>query len=285
MTGLVAASALSLRSTHPPVSRSATIPVEDQSDADVLDARVQAWRTRPLLRRIYHGFFADMLSHCALTPGRMGPARYGRVVEIGGGSGNFREFFPAAIVTDFVPTRHVHLAADAMRLPFAAGSIDNLVMQDVLHHLPHPLRFLSEAQRVLRPGGRCVMTEPYISPVSRLGFALTHPEPVRMRVPLVGTGPHDDPPGFTETGPWASNQAIPTLLFRRDLSRVLARLPDMTLVCRRLHSMLVYPLSGGFSGPQLIPTWLVNPALALEAFLQPLAPLLAFRMTVVLERT
>ena len=104
-----------------------------------------------------------MLAQCTPRPASPGgpPGAYGRLIEIGGGSGNFGEFYPPAICTDLLPTRHVQLALDAQRLPFANDSIDNLIMQDVLHHLPYPLRFLAEAQRVLRPGGRLVMTERY----------------------------------------------------------------------------------------------------------------------------
>jgi len=49
--------------------------------------------------------------------------------------------------------------------------------------------------------------------------------------------------------------------------------------------MLVYPLSGGFSGPQLLPTALAPATFKVEKLLQPLAPLLAFRLLVVLEKT
>ncbi|MCL2640206.1 MAG: class I SAM-dependent methyltransferase, partial [Phycisphaerales bacterium] len=141
----------------------------------MLDVRAEVWRKRPLLREIYHRYFAEMCEHL----GGGGDT----ILELGGGSGNFKEYFQThhagkgtLIASDVVATPHCDLVADAMALPFADGSLDNIVMMDVLHHVPFPLRFFTEAQRVLRPGGRIVMMEPYISPASRLVFKLAHPE-------------------------------------------------------------------------------------------------------------
>ncbi len=48
--------------------------------------------------------------------------------------------------------------------------------------------------------------------------------------------------------------------------------------------MLAYPLSGGFTGRPLVPAGLGLRLRRLEPLLTPLAPLLAFRCLVVLER-
>ena len=43
--------------------------------------------------------------------------------------------------------------ADALKLPFGKESFDGVLMFDLLEHLENPLKSLSEAYRVLRPGG------------------------------------------------------------------------------------------------------------------------------------
>lgn len=58
--------------------------------------------------------------------------------------------------------------ADCRHLPFPDGSRDILIVQGGLHHLeilPDDLeQTLSEVQRVLRPGGRFVLVEPWSTP-------------------------------------------------------------------------------------------------------------------------
>ena len=53
------------------------------------------------------------------------------------------------------------LSADIMSpLPLESGKFDHVTMLAVLEHLTEPARVLSEAYRILRPGGTLVMTWP-----------------------------------------------------------------------------------------------------------------------------
>jgi ubiquinone/menaquinone biosynthesis C-methylase UbiE len=65
--------------------------------------------------------------------------------------------------------------ADCRQLPFADCSKDILIVQGGLHHLsvlPEDLdQVLSEARRVLRQSGRCVVVEPWLTPFLRFVHA------------------------------------------------------------------------------------------------------------------
>ena len=58
-----------------------------------------------------------------------------------------------------LPLERVHddLMPDG-RLPYADGSVDAVVLPQVLEHMPDPERVLDEALRVLRPGGHAVVS-------------------------------------------------------------------------------------------------------------------------------
>jgi SAM-dependent methyltransferase len=70
---------------------------------------------------------------------------------------------------------HVHVG-DCRSLPFATASRDILVVQGGLHHLPRIPedleQTLSEAARVLRPRGRFIAVEPWLTPFLRFVHAV-----------------------------------------------------------------------------------------------------------------
>ena len=49
---------------------------------------------------------------------------------------------------------------DAIRLPFAAESLDGVLCTNSFHHYPEPRACLAEMRRVLKPGGRLVLVDP-----------------------------------------------------------------------------------------------------------------------------
>jgi SAM-dependent methyltransferase len=58
--------------------------------------------------------------------------------------------------------------ADAAALPFRTGSIDAVLLLDVLEHLAEPATAVAEARRVLRAGGALVVSVPRRGPLSGL---------------------------------------------------------------------------------------------------------------------
>ena len=236
----------------------------------LIAAHRKRWRSKPGLRAVYGDFHRLMAA-------RRVP---GRTLEIGGGAGHGKGFLGDAISTDILCAPWLDAVCNAQSLPFGEASFDNIVMLDVLHHLARPAAFLAEAARVLRPGGRLVMLEPAITPLSWLVYGFLHHEPVVM-----GADPLADDAAAGPRDPFDSNQAIPTLMFGRHRRRFEAAFPELAIVELRRLSLFAYPLSGGFKAWSLIPGAAVGPVLRLEAMLEPLlGPLMAFRQLAVLER-
>lgn len=233
----------------------------------------RAWEEKPALRAVYEDLYRRIAASCA--PGRS--------LEIGGGVGNFKAFAPSAIATDIQAAPWLDAVCDAHRLPFDGGSLGNIVLFDVLHHLARPRLFFAEALRTLKAGGRVVMVEPGLSLASYPFYTWLHEEPV-----VLGA----DPLTEGEAGrrdPYDANQAIPSLLFGplfgRHRGAFAAAFPQFAVRERRLLSLFAYPLSGGFKPWSLMPAAAVPAMLKLEAALAPvLGPLLAFRLFVVLEK-
>lgn len=58
----------------------------------------------------------------------------------------------------------VDVVADAHRIPFADNSFSGVICEVVLEHVPNPTQIISEAWRVLRPGGRVFFIVPFLFP-------------------------------------------------------------------------------------------------------------------------
>lgn len=244
--------------------------VSEPHSTDLLTTYRHVWQNKPILRQIYEGDYNEIVSQ--LVPGP--------TLEIGGGSGNLKNYHPDIVTIDIQQVPWLDVVADAHHLPFSVGSFDNLVMFDVLHHLESPWLFLKEATRVLRPGGRLIAMEPAITPVSKIFYTFFHPEPVHMDV---------DPLAARELSPnrnpWDSNQAIPTLLFRVAPRELEDALPQLKLTHVNYHALFAYPLSGGFRKWSLVPQGVIAPLLRFEKTLMPLlGPLMAFRLLAVMQR-
>ena len=231
------------------------------------------WEKKPGLRAIYADYHRRLLA--SLPSGEP-------LLEIGGGSGNLGEASSDIISVDLLASPWVDVACDAHHLPFSAGAFGGIAMLDVLHHLAQPAAFFDEAARVLRPGGRLVMIEPGITPLSWPFYHFLHQEPVDMSV-----DPLADQPAEVAEDPFLSNQAIPTLLFRRKRYRLqfASRHPELQVRDVQTFSLFAYPLSGGFKRWSLLPKRIAGPLLKGEAALSPLlGPVLGFRLSVILER-
>jgi SAM-dependent methyltransferase len=238
---------------------------------DQLERHEQAWRRRGLLRRVYRGWYVQIALRLADVPGP--------TVELGSGLGRLREAVPGAVLTDVEPTPYADAVLDAEALPYEDGSVANLIMLDVFHHLARPAEFLAQAERVLIPGGRVILVEPYCSRLSTFAYRHFHHEDLDLSVD--GLAEHDNLAG----SPWMANLALPTLVFFRQAGRLAARFPHLQVRERRLFEFVAYMLSGGFSRRPLAPGGAYRLLAALERLLEPLGPLAAFRCIVVLERS
>jgi glycosyltransferase involved in cell wall biosynthesis/SAM-dependent methyltransferase len=237
---------------------------------DLLRQHERAWNERPLLRSLYREWFDALARRMSRAPGLS--------VELGSGIARFREAVPDLLTTDVEPTPWSDRVADATELPFADGEVANLVLIEVFHHVPRPSRFLDEATRVLVPGGRVLVLDPYCSLVSTRLYGRYHHERTDAHAEPVA----DD--ASTGVAPLASNEALATLAFFDGADELARRWPELRLVERERLALLAYPLSGGFTRRPLVPDAVGRILQRVERRLGFLAPLLAFRCLVVLEK-
>jgi len=91
----------------------------------------------------------------------------GLLLDIGCGNRPYISLFPS--VTRYVgidlpwrdlATKQVDVWASGLHLPFADGSFDVVLCTQVLEHVPRPWQLIQEVFRVLRIGGKLILTAP-----------------------------------------------------------------------------------------------------------------------------
>ncbi len=191
------------------------------------------------LRRIYQEWYAALA--------RSLPEGEGAVLELGSGAGFLGDVIPSLITSELFPSPHTSVVLNGQQLPFAAGSLRAIVMTNVLHHVPHPRRFLSEAARCVRPGGVVSMLEPWVSPWSRLVYTRLHHEPF---------WPDAVEWEFASSGPLSgANGALAWIMFARDRERFEREFPEWQIRSITPSMPFRYLLSGGLSLRSLSPGW------------------------------
>jgi len=217
-----------------------------------IERNLAAWTNKPLLRKIYAGFYEKILRH-------INTSAPGAVVEIGSGIGNLKTYLPHAICTDLFPNRWLDLVCDGYELPFASGSVSHLILFDVFHHLRRPRAFLNEAKRVLNEHGRVILFEPFISVASFPVYGLLHHEPVAWKVPLDFAEKYPSPRDY-----YAAQGNATRLFFG---GKEASGLDGWNVTHAEAFSAFSYLFSGGYSKPSMYPAALLGMMRRLDALL------------------
>ncbi|HEY6548236.1 MAG TPA: methyltransferase domain-containing protein [Vicinamibacteria bacterium] len=232
----------------------------------------RVWSKKPVLAQVYRPWFEALLAEG--PPGA-------RALEVGAGPGFLRELArerrPDLSLTslDVLPTPWNDLVGDALCLPLRSEAVDVVLGLDVLHHLARPAAFFAETARVLRPGGRLALVEPWVSPFSYPIYRFLHQEGCTLGLdPWL---PFGETPGKDA---FEGDAAVASGLVRQTPAerwRELGLHPPRT----RLLNGFAYLLSLGFKPASLLPRSLAPAAMAVDRALGPAAPLLSLRAFVV----
>jgi SAM-dependent methyltransferase len=243
-----------------------------QHDVEIQGNR-HAWQRKPLLRSVYRGFHE-------LIASRLDRSIAGLIVELGSGMGSIKEVIPDCVTTDLFPNPWLDRQENAYTLTFADGSVSNLILFDVWHHLRYPGTALIEFQRVLAPGGRVIVFDPAMSWTGRVVYGLFHHEPLGMNLAVSW----DAPAGFKagDSDYFAAQAAATRLFWRREAP---SRLAGWEVVEATPLPSFEYFATGGFSGPQLGGAGIFGVWRWLDRSLRRWPNLFAARLLVVLKRT
>lgn len=244
-----------------------------QRDLDVDDPRTtQLWqkivKRKGFLKSIYDEWYSEIVAWL--------PSDRGAILELGSGAGFLRERVADLVTSDILTCPGVRTVLDAHCLPFCDQSLGAVVMTDVIHHLPRVQSFFSEAGRCVRPQGRIIMVEPWVTPWSRLVYQHLHPEPINLDT---------ESWAFESSGPLSgANSALPWILFSRDREQFARQFPEWHIMEIKPLMPFRYLLSGGLSPFSFMPPASFGLWRRFETALEPWMGNLAMFALLVLER-
>jgi SAM-dependent methyltransferase len=138
----------------------------DDRPADIHEERPKPWH-----RYAYHVRTLPLALARLAGELRAGPGS--RVLDYGCGVVAYRHFFPADVryaAADLPGNPHANLLLNEDgTVPAESGGFDAVMSTQVLEHVPDPALYLAECFRVLRPGGRMLL--------STHGTFVYHPDP------------------------------------------------------------------------------------------------------------
>jgi SAM-dependent methyltransferase len=203
----------------------------DIDDPQLTDLRRTILREKRFLNCLYNDWYNMIVKNIPEGPGK--------VLELGSGAGFFNDIFPEAIQSEIFWLPHLNITLDGQLLPFANHSLKSIIMSDVLHHIPNPRRFFSEANRCLRQDGVVVMIEPWYTPWSNWVYKNLHHEPFDHQVTEWE---------FPSTGPLSgANGALPWIIFERDITLFHQEFPQLSIQVKEPMMPITYLISGGVS--------------------------------------
>ncbi len=88
-----------------------------------------------------------------------------KILDIGSGGSSYGRYFPNRLTVDIDPDRNPEIVADAHALPFRDGEFEVVLCTEVLEHVKDPIQVISELRRVLKIGGKVILTTRFVYPL------------------------------------------------------------------------------------------------------------------------
>jgi SAM-dependent methyltransferase len=159
-------------------------------------------QTKEALRYFYSSSYEKYRQCLQLCPAE------GLILEIGSGAGFAKELIPELCSSDIIPYPNIDKVVDATHLDFEDNSLRAIFLLNTFHHIPDVDKFLIEACRCLKPGGRILIIDQHVGLISRFVLKYLHHEPFN---------PKSETWSFQSSGPLSgANGALAWIVFERD---------------------------------------------------------------------
>ena len=139
-------------------------------------------------------------------------ARGDKGLEVGAGAG-FSKIFTknkSILISDFSNDTHLDIKnLDAQNTKLKSKSFDYIIAANMIHHLPYPMKFFKEMNRILKKNGKLIIFEPNCSILLQVIMLITRHEEIDFTKNVWNVKSSC----INNNHPWNGNNAIPDLIF------------------------------------------------------------------------
>tara|TARA_B100001057_G_scaffold176311_1_gene177046 strand:+ start:207 stop:1016 length:810 start_codon:yes stop_codon:yes gene_type:complete len=133
-------------------------------------------------------------------------------IEVGSGAGFTKNFIlnKNFKLTDIGSDKHLDFKnIDAQNTGFEKESFDYVIASNMIHHMPFPIKFFREINRILKKNGRLIIFESHCSVIFQLATTIMKHEGFDFTLNVWD----EKNPKSDEDNAWHGNIAVPHLIF------------------------------------------------------------------------
>ncbi len=165
-------------------------------------------------------------------------------IEVGSGAGFSKEFIKNENfkLTDLGNDDHLDFKnIDAQNTGFESESFDYVIASNMIHHIPFPIKFFNEMNRILKKKGKLIIFESYCSIIFQLATIIMKHEGFDFTLNVWD----EKEPKSDEKNAWHGNIAVPHLIFddKKKFENNLGHLFEINF--EELTECLIFLNSGG----------------------------------------
>tara|TARA_B100000886_G_scaffold338214_1_gene300563 strand:+ start:5812 stop:6621 length:810 start_codon:yes stop_codon:yes gene_type:complete len=195
-------------------------------------------------------------------------------IEFGSGAGFAKHYIKNDFfkISDLSHDEHLDFKGiDAQFTNFENEQFDYVIASNMIHHIPYPIRFFKEMNRILKRDGRLIIFESYCSIFFQLITIIMKHEGYDFTKNVWD----EDEPKSDEKNAWAGNIAVPHLIFdnKKEFQKNLGNL--FFIEFEELTECLVFLNSGGVTSKTFyipLPLFLLKFLQLIDKFLIKLSP-------------
>ena len=165
-------------------------------------------------------------------------------IEVGSGAGFLKDYIKNKNLklTDMSNDEHLDFKnIDAQSTGFPDESFNYVIASNMIHHVPYPIKFFREMNRILKKNGKLIIYEAYCSIIFQIATMIMRHEGFNFNVNVWD----EDAPKSDEKNVWAGNVAVSNLIFddKKKFDENLGNL--FSIDYEELSECLIFLNSGG----------------------------------------